>query len=81
MDPVTHCRREWGLQVARESIWSTIRHTFTHFHLDIEPHRLRVLDGAGIMDTGGAVWYNPAHTPPGGMAAPVNRLLDALRGD
>ncbi|MBA1149170.1 A/G-specific adenine glycosylase [Ectothiorhodospiraceae bacterium WFHF3C12] len=80
-DPVAHCRDELGLHAAHQGALPRLRHSFTHFHLDIEPHRLRVTDGAGVMDTAESVWYNPAHAAPGGMAAPVTRLLDALRGD
>ena len=70
-----------GLAVAYQGRWPVLRHSFTHFHLDIEPHQLRVCDAGAIMDGAESVWYNPAQRPPGGIAAPVNRLLDALRGD
>jgi len=80
-DPAAHCRAMLGLEAQHSEVWPTLRHTFTHFQLDIEPHRLWVIGADGVMDSEGLVWYNPHHTPPGGIAAPVSRLLDALRGE
>jgi len=54
-----------------------IRHTFTHFHLDITPipARVRAMIGA-VMDNARLVWYNPGQPKALGLAAPVKRLIE-----
>jgi len=56
-----------------------VRHTFTHFHLDITPIPAQVrapLDA--IMDKENLVWYNPRQPRALGLAAPVKKLIDTL---
>ncbi len=55
------------------------RHTFSHFHLDIEPHYLlikrqprQVAEGSGLM------WYTPEGPAPVGLSAPAAKLLASL---
>ncbi len=59
--------------------WEPMRHTFSHFHLDITP----VLAQAGehslrIMEDNGRVWYNLHSNRELGLAAPVQQLLTRL---
>jgi A/G-specific adenine glycosylase len=59
--------------------WPVLRHTFSHFHLDITP----VLARAGgrprrVMETDGWVWYNVHQAGELGFAAPVRQLLTRL---
>ncbi|ACS86800.1 A/G-specific adenine glycosylase [Musicola paradisiaca] len=54
------------------------RHTFSHFHLDIVPMWLNIADSGCCMDEGTGLWYNLAHPPSVGLAAPVERLLRQL---
>ena len=73
------CRRSFGFSVREESRWPPLRHTFSHFHLNIHPVLLRLdNDAASVMDDAGAVWYNPASPQTLGLAAPVKRLLTQL---
>jgi A/G-specific adenine glycosylase len=68
-----------GLTLAVERAGSTIRHTFTHFHLDITPIPARVhapMDTA--MDKPNLLWYNPEQPRALGLAAPVKRLIEKL---
>ena len=78
-DPATWCRSELGLAVEIGDHWPTLRHTFSHFHLDITPvlARARTEDGA-VMEAGQYVWYNGGHIDRLGLAAPVQRLLNTL---
>jgi len=75
-----HCRDELGLQVTDIQPWSTLRHTFSHFHLDIEPVQARVIGGGAgaVMEGDEAIWYNIAAPQAKGLAAPVARLLSGL---
>ena len=58
-----------------EATWPTFRHTFSHFHLDITPIRVTATDlHKGVMEANEEVWYKGGSLP-GGLAAPVSRLL------
>lgn len=75
-DPLAHCREQLGLEAAVPEYWPAFRHTFSHYHLDIEPVRLRVAGDAGRVMTGDeAIWYNERTALDRGLAAPVSRLL------
>ncbi|NND91264.1 MAG: NUDIX domain-containing protein, partial [Granulosicoccus sp.] len=58
-----------------------LRHTFSHFHLDIDVQALdvRVRD-AVVLETDERVWYNSGPFP-GGVAAPVSKILNSLVGE
>ncbi len=60
----------------REAL-TPVRHTFSHFHLDIQPLLLRVSRRDGVAEAG-QVWYNLRHPDPLGLAAPVKKLLRQL---
>lgn len=67
-----------GLRLRRQEALSPFRHTFSHFHLDIEPLLIQVdRTGASVQDTGGC-WVPPASPGELGLAAPVKKLLDTL---
>ena len=52
------------------------RHTFSHYHLDINPVILSLKrHPRRIMDSQSCVWYNPHKNAELGFAAPVKRLL------
>ena len=64
-----------GYSVAR------FRHTFSHYHLDIDLQLLKVsISDAVILESGQRVWYNGSQ-PIGGMAAPVSKVLNTLLAD
>lgn len=68
-----------GLTLKTGRPCEVIRHTFTHFHLDITPIPARVrapLDT--VMDNQNRVWYNPEQPRMLGLAAPVKRLIEKL---
>jgi A/G-specific adenine glycosylase len=60
--------------------WPVLRHTFSHFHLDITPHYLRIQDpGNRVMEADQGVWYNSRQPEALGLAAPVKRLLELVK--
>jgi len=77
--------RDWlagrlNLQVEHAHAWSRVRHTFSHFHLEIQPiHVIARVSDRAVMEGGARVWYNTVHPDARGLAAPVKRLLDELR--
>jgi len=60
--------------------WTTLRHTFSHYHLDIKPVALH-LDRVrhGVADGGAGIWHDYMKAPQFGVAAPVMRLIENLK--
>ncbi|QSX41729.1 A/G-specific adenine glycosylase [Shewanella cyperi] len=56
------------------------RHTFSHFHLDIQPVLLSCKPGSAhqVMEDGGALWYNVRQPQKLGLAAATERILETL---
>jgi A/G-specific adenine glycosylase len=78
-DAAAWCEGELGLRVQTQAIWPVLRHTFSHFHLDITPVLARLENPASrVMDDSAWLWYNSAlfaAPAAGGLPAPVSRLL------
>ena len=76
--PERYCRERFNLGVEPVGPWQPFRHSFTHYHLEIEPLHLRVREPVvpGAVADRATVWYNTA-TSDRGLAAPVSRLLES----
>ena len=65
--------------VSTES-WGTLRHSFSHYDLDIQPIVVRIeaplSKVAGFAD---AEWHPLDNELPGGVAAPVSKLIEQLK--
>ena len=60
--------------------WGVVRHSFSHYDLDILPVVVRVAgESSKVADSEDSTWYRLAEEPPGGIAAPVMKLIDNLR--
>ena len=60
--------------------WGVVRHTFSHFHLDITPVYARLQNPVfSVMDGDGGVWYNTGQPDALGLPAPIQRLLQKLQ--
>ncbi len=74
------CERELNALPDQLDQWNTMRHSFTHYDLDIRPIAVRVSKCPSmVQDTQYKVWYEIGSLPPGGIAAPVNTLIQTLR--
>lgn len=79
------CHRALGRRIDRPQPWPTLRHTFSHFHLDITPWLVDLRDhhAATVLEGPPTVWYNTRTAASGesigGLAAPITRLLEALQ--
>jgi len=72
----THCG---GLEREPEE-WPVLRHSFTHFDLDIRPIVLHVdAPLSKVADGDRVAWHHLEDTPPGGIAAPVDKLIKELK--
>lgn len=81
-DVRTWCRETLGLVVRPVKELTALRHTFSHFRLDIRPSLVSVdARGAATMvrDDGERQWYEVDGPERIGLAAPVTRLLGELR--
>ncbi len=72
-----YCRDRLGL-IAKELEFAPMRrHTFTHFHLDFIPVHIQVEQAHGrIADDGQRIWHRLDRQPPGGLPAPVAKLIE-----
>ncbi len=70
-------REQWGLKMEAATHWPPLRHTFSHFHLDITPVHARIKATHAVRDDDW-LWHHPHDTAPGGLPAPVARLLGRL---
>jgi A/G-specific adenine glycosylase len=68
-----------SIKVESSSKWPEVRHTFSHYHLDITPvHEIITTSKNTIMDSDRWLWY-PLNKPlEVGLAAPVKKLLSQL---
>lgn len=78
-DAADWCRQEFGDAPYVQQHWPQLRHTFSHFHLDIEPIQIEITNTAVIGDNGDRRWVALAREPALGLAAPVKKLLQQLR--
>ena len=70
------CRKHWGFAIKEIVRWKPLRHSFSHFHLTIQPVLATLKpNGTQLMDAGTHCWYDVSAQAPGGFAAPVKQLL------
>ena len=76
------CREHLGLGVKSLRELDALRHTFSHFRLDIQP-ALVSIDGRSaakaVRDDPDRQWYDSEDAERVGLAAPVTRLLGELQ--
>jgi A/G-specific adenine glycosylase len=78
-DPVDFCHDRLGLALAERQDGPGLRHTFSHFHLDIRTLLARATPlGERLMEAPAQVWYNTRRPDARGLPAPVKALLAAL---
>ena len=71
---------ELGLNIQQTNTWPIMRHSFSHYHLDITPILAQTLPmGDRIMEAGATVWYNSQQPDERGLATPVVKLLQQLQ--
>ena len=75
------------LTLTKQSALPGFRHTFTHFHLDIQPLRISVTETVGqiagqiagqVAEPDGTCWYNQAEPARIGLTRPVSKILEML---
>lgn len=76
-DIVAFCREQLGITIENLKTGTPLRHSFSHYHLDISPisAEARTIEQA-VMASDQRVWYKSRQTDKLGLPAPVKRLLE-----
>lgn len=73
------CRQQFQAHAIEIETGNLFRHTFSHFHLDIQPALITIKNRpVRIMDGDQQVWYNLRKPQAVGLPAPVKKLLGSL---
>jgi A/G-specific adenine glycosylase len=76
------CERVLSSKAAEVTSWAQLRHSFSHYDLDIQPILVRFASASSkVADSSDATWYSLDDSPPGGIAAPVSKLINRLKTD
>lgn len=79
-DLFSWCEERIGVCPAEIERWDMVRHSFTHFDLDIAPIAVRVNAASSkVEDSDDHVWYDIDAPQKLGIAAPVSGLIQKLR--
>lgn len=71
------CEQQLGLIIHDYETQPVLRHTFSHFHLDITPIVSRIKSPANhVMEATNRVWYNTQRPKSLGLPAPVLKILN-----
>lgn len=74
------CDEELGGEATETLSWDVLRHSFSHYDLDIQPIVVRADSHASrVADDDTKTWHRLDAAPPGGVAAPVKKLIDRLK--
>ena len=74
------CSEISGDTIVNKENWLPLRHSFSHYDLDIHPVVVRCARiESSVADSPDSTWYQLDQPPPGGIAAPVQKLIDSLR--
>lgn len=76
----SYAESEWLLNGSIERVEDkeTFRHTFSHYHLDIHPIRIKLAHKPDLVGERPLLWYDLANPASVGLAAPVKKLLESL---
>ena len=77
-DIVAACARRYGAEIGAPEPMPAFAHTFTHFRLDIEPHKVAVSRILPHASAPGIVWLPLDEAIGAAIPAPVRRILAAL---
>ncbi len=77
VDIIDFCHKQLGIEIKNMKTHQVLRHSFSHFHLDITPvsAHAHAIDQA-VMVSDERVWYNSRQSDNHGLPAPVKRLLE-----
>lgn len=71
--------QRFNVSVETEESLTGFRHTFSHYHLEISPYKLRVKTGNQIHETEKYQWYSLADAMTLGLPTPIRTILSSLK--
>jgi A/G-specific adenine glycosylase len=78
-DVTTWVEERFGGVIESLEAADPFRHTFSHFHLDITPVRVKTrTESVSISDQADTRWIKPGQAAQIGMAAPVRKLIESI---
>ncbi|MFK8067710.1 MAG: A/G-specific adenine glycosylase [Gammaproteobacteria bacterium] len=81
-DPKNIFEKRFGLKINNPEKQQPVRHTFSHFHLEITPVIAEIKNNPTmIMEPGQTLWYKADQIKNIGLAAPVAKLLQKIEKD
>ncbi len=79
-DASSWCEEKLNASPVDTQQWATVRHSFTHYDLNIEPTAVRVAKlSRTVADSIDHIWYEFESSQQIGLAAPVAHLIERLR--
>jgi len=81
---ISHKLLDYGSEeLSSTQYWREIRHTFSHFHLDITPVLVKIKKKPSnlVMEENATFWYKLGQHQDRGYAAPVMKLLEKLHAE
>lgn len=74
-----YCLQQWQFDIGDVEDDESFRHTFSHYHFDITPCRVKVNNhDQCVMEANRIVWYNTSQPDQRGLATPVKTILNSL---
>lgn len=78
-DIASWSEQQLGLCLTAIKQQAVLRHTFSHFHLDIHPIHARLKDHTDrVMEDADSVWYNTRQPDALGLPGPVKQMLEKM---
>lgn len=75
------CWQQLNAEIITTQALPVIKHVFSHFELAIQPMLLTIeIKANQVMESGDKIWYNISAPLPGGIAAPIAKLLKQVKG-
>lgn len=73
------CEQQFGIQISQAVQLDTLHHSFSHYHLQIEPLVIRANNPANlVLESAEWLWYNTRNPEDIGLPKPVTQLLQQL---
>jgi A/G-specific adenine glycosylase len=71
------CEQAFGYDCSQPELTSSFRHTFSHYHLHIQPARLSVGNTTKVADGDSYQWIHRDQALNLGLPAPIRKLLNS----
>lgn len=77
-DLILATEQRFQAHIKQHNILNAFRHTFSHYHLDIQPHRFLLEQAPLVADNNKYQWYDLSHALTLGLPAPIREILQSL---